>query len=110
MRGGLAATWAQQLKHLRTAHRLRPGPHTGIALAGQLAMKPKGKAEARQLVEEALRLYPDHPHVLSNAGDVLIQVSSPAAVVQWMTDFRFINEECISLFFWHHPHEGSTVT
>ncbi|XP_034242225.1 uncharacterized protein LOC117645853 isoform X3 [Thrips palmi] len=74
MGGRLAATWAVKVQHLRTAHRLRPGPHTGLALATELAMKPKGRAEARQLLEEALRRYPDHPHVLTNAGDVLIQI------------------------------------
>ncbi|XP_034242241.1 uncharacterized protein LOC117645853 isoform X7 [Thrips palmi] len=77
MGGRLAATWAVKVQHLRTAHRLRPGPHTGLALATELAMKPKGRAEARQLLEEALRRYPDHPHVLTNAGDVLIQLFPP---------------------------------
>lgn len=74
MLGRFDGNWAERLKHLRKGHLLRPGPHTRIGLAETLAMKHKGKAEARRLVEEALRLYPDHPYVLSNAGDVIIQV------------------------------------
>lgn len=62
------------LMHLREGHRLRPGPHTGLALAGHLAATKQGHAEALRLVDEALRLYPDHPYVLSHAGHVFIQV------------------------------------
>lgn len=61
--------------HLRRAHSLRPGPHTGLDLAKNLAYKDATRPEALRLVREAIRVYPNHPHILYNAGKLLVQVS-----------------------------------
>ncbi|XP_034238677.1 uncharacterized protein LOC117643724 isoform X2 [Thrips palmi] len=61
------------VEHLRMAHRLRPGPHTALTLAENLPLD-KCRAEVAELLGEVLRLYPDHPYVLSHAGRLLLRV------------------------------------
>ncbi|XP_034238654.1 uncharacterized protein LOC117643710 [Thrips palmi] len=73
MKGNNDFCGGSAVEHLRKAHRLRPGPHTALTLAEKLPLD-KCRAEAVELLGEALRLYPDHPYVLSHAGDVLVRV------------------------------------
>lgn len=62
----------EEVTLLRDAHRLRPTPMTIVRLAKTLAdAGTRGQEEAKQLIDEAQRTYPDNPAVLFQVVNVL---------------------------------------
>lgn len=75
---GEYAPWpdSEEMTSLREAYRLRKTPSTTLRLAASLADGgPRDKTEARKLIDEALKLYPDKAAVYVQAADVMQKMS-----------------------------------
>lgn len=62
----------EEISLLRDGYRLRKNPDTILRLARSYTdCGPSRYPEARALIDEAFRLYPDHPRVLTNVANIL---------------------------------------